>query len=302
MPSIRSRLANSVLRQAVGRYVMYGEDRDIGVRRARADLLSRTLPVPAGTTVSSVRIGAMRGEWVAGRGAREDRVMLWLHGGGYGLGTLRQYRGLASRLSSACGVRVLVPEYRLAPEHRFPAAVDDAMQAWRWLLSQGYSGNAMIIAGDSAGGGLTLACTLALRDAGDPLPAALVALSPWTDLTGSGESLERLDGVDVMLDRGSYRFFSKLYLGEHDPTDPLASPVFGDFHGMPPMLVHVSDAETLLSDALRVSDRAREDGVDVTLDVWEGMPHVWHSYAHLIPEGALAIEQVGGYVRGRLRD
>ncbi len=301
MPSIRSRLTSSVLKMAVGRYVMYGEDRDIGVRRARADMLSRALPVPSGTTVSTIRIGEMRAEWVAGRGASEERAMLWLHGGGYGLGTLRQYRGLASRLSSACGVRVLVPEYRLAPEHPFPAAVDDAVASWKWLLDGGWAGRSMVIAGDSAGGGLTLATALALRDAGVDLPAALVALSPWTDLTGSGESLDRLDGVDVMLDRGTYEFFAQQYLAGHDPRAPRASPLFGDYARIPPMLLHVSDAETLYSDAVRVAERAREDGVNVTLDVWEGMPHVWHAYAHLIPEGALAIEQVGGFVRGQLR-
>jgi acetyl esterase/lipase len=207
---------------------------------------------------------------------------------------------MISRLSRTAAARALAIDYRLAPEHPFPAAVEDATAAYRWLLSGGVDPAGVVIAGDSAGGGLTVATLVALRDAGDPLPAAAVCLSPWVDMEGLGESMTAKADVDPMIQRGEILEMAQAYLGEADPRTPLAAPLYADLTGLSPMLIQVGTAEVLLDDSIRLAERARAAGVDVTLEPWDDMFHVWQAFALLLPEGQQAIDRIGEFVRERL--
>ena len=231
-------------------------------------------------------------------GVESVRVLLYLHGGAYQVGSPTTLRRMIALISAAAQVRVLSAGYRLAPEHPFPAAVDDALAAHRFLLHRGADPAAITIAGDSAGGGLALATLVALRDAGDPLPVAAVAMSPWTDLALTGGSLSTRAGADVMIQPDGMRESAATYLAGEDPRYPYASPLYADLHGLPPILIHVGDAEVIL-DSTRFAAKARAAGVDVTLEVWDQMPHVWHAFAGLLPESGQAIERIGGWLQAR---
>ena len=193
-------------------------------------------------------------------------------------------------------MRVLNVDYRLAPEHPHPAAVDDAVAAVRFALASGFAPSRTAVAGDSAGGGLALATLLALRDAGLELPAAGVCISPWTDLSGSGESMRTRAAQDPLVDAETLARMAAHYLAGRDPRTPLASPLFADLRGLPPLLVHVGSAEILLDDATRVAERARDVGGDVQLEVWDGMIHVWHAFADMLPEGEQAVQGIAEFL------
>lgn len=267
--------------------------------RAGFEEVATMFLVPPDTSLQPVDVGGMPGEWIAGPGVSADRVVLYLHGGGYVIGSIATHRAMVARISQASGARVLVIEYRLAPEYPFPAAVEDATAAYRWLLAQGVDPARAVMAGDSAGGGLTVAALVSLRDSGDTLPAAAVCLSPWTDLEGTGESMTTKAAVDPLIERDGIDMMAKLYLAGADPRAPLASPIYADLHGLPPMLIHVGTAEVLLDDAVRLGERARAAGVEVVLEPWEDMIHVWHCFAHVLPEAQRAIERVGEFIRER---
>jgi len=254
---------------------------------------------PAGVTCTPVEVGGVSAEWSVADGSAEDKVILYLHGGGYVMGSAGSHRDVTGRLSKASGARVLSLNYRLAPEHPFPAPVDDAVAAYRWLLAQDISPSNIAIAGDSAGGGLALATLLALRDAGHPLPAAGVGISPWVDMEGTGESMTTRAAVDPVVQKEGLLEMAKLYLGDTDPKNPLAAPLHANLAGLPPLLIQVGDAETLLDDATRITERARKAGVDVTLKIWDEMPHVWHLFAPILPEGQQAIEEIGTFFKER---
>ena len=272
------------------------------IQEARAGLegLSSWVPLPADTRVESVIAGNVSGEWVSAPGAAADRAILCLHGGGYTMGSSKATTVLASFLSTASGCRVLVIDYRLAPEHPFPAALEDTIAAYRWLLEQGFLSSRIIIAGLSAGGGLALSTLVSLRDAGISLPAGAVLVSPWTDLAGTGESVITRAEADPWLTDEMNRYHAALYAGGKDLRHPLISPLYADYQGLPPLLIHVGSDEIMLDDSTRVAERAKEAGVDVTLEVWEGMWHVWHAFASRLAEGRQAIEQIGQFVRRRL--
>jgi acetyl esterase/lipase len=244
-----------------------------------------------------VKAGGVSAEWLSTPGAADDRAVLYLHGGGYAIGSLNTHRDLVSRISRASGARCLSVDYRLAPEHPHPAAVEDATSAYRWLLAQGFDPSRVVVAGDSAGGGLTVATLIALRDAGTPLPAAGVCLSPWVDLETVGESMTSKAAEDPIVQRDGLLQMAAWYLGGADARTPLASPLHADLRGLPPLLVHVGTAETLLDDATRLADRGRAAGVDVTLEPWDEMIHVWHLFAAMLPEGDQAIARIGEYIR-----
>jgi len=246
---------------------------------------------------TSVNAGGVPAEWITTPGAAEDRVILYLHGGGYVIGSINTHRELMIRFSKAASARVLGLNYRLAPEHPFPAPVEDAVAGYRWLLSQGVKPNRVTVAGDSAGGGLTVATLVAIRDAKLPMPAAGVCLSPWVDMEGIGESMTTRAKVDPMVQKQGLLGMAGLYLGGKDPRTPLAAPLYADLKGLPPLLIQVGDAETLLDDATRITERAKAAGVSVKLEVWPEMIHVWQLFASALPEGQQAIEGVGKFVR-----
>jgi acetyl esterase/lipase len=269
--------------------------------RAGMEAMVGAMPLVEGTVVETVMAGGVPSEWVRpGTPVATDSCVLYLHGGGYVIGSVNTHRGLASHLAARTGLAVLVVDYRLGPEHPFPAALDDALAAYEWVLGQGFAADHVVIAGDSAGGGLTLATLLALRDRNRPLPAAAVPISPWTDLTLSGDSMDGLDAQDPMVRRPGLQRMADWYLGDHDATDPLASPVFADPRGLPPLLIHVGAVETLLDDATRFAEHARAAGVDVTLEVWPEMIHVWHAFGPMIPESEAGVARVAEFVAQHL--
>ena len=258
--------------------------------------------VPANSDVKCIRsqIDGMTCEWVVAPGADPDLRLLYLHGGGYVSGSGANYLPLAAHISAAAQCAVLLPDYRLAPEHPFPASIEDCVRAHEWMIASGPYGpapaTATFIAGDSAGGGLTLATLLALRDRGRPLPTAGMPLSACTDLTLASESMRSED--DPICSARCMPVFVQLYLGEADPRNPLASPLFGDYTGIPPLLIQVGEHEMLRDDSVRVAAKARSDGVEVNLEVWPGMVHVFQ--IRELPESREAIEHIAGFMRSCL--
>ncbi len=278
----------------------FPQDMDVATRRQRMEDLTSGAPLPEGTRVTPVDAGGVPAEWVDAPGAIGAGAILYLHGGGYTVGSVRTHRALVARLAAATGVRALTVDYRLAPEHPYPAALEDALAAYRWLVGGGAEPARIVVAGDSAGGGLAVALLVALRDAGDALPAAGVCISPWTDLACTGASMTTRAGADPMVQRAGLLEMAAAYLGGQDARTPLASPLHADLRGLPPMLVHVGGAETLLDDAIRLAERARAAGTAVDLEVWDDMIHVWHAFSPLLPEADEAVAGIGAWVRGRL--
>ncbi|MGI9309187.1 MAG: alpha/beta hydrolase [Gammaproteobacteria bacterium] len=282
------------------------EDIDPHKFQARIEALARCLPGGPPTTVDYERAapGGADTIWAIPEGAREGRALLYFPGGGFMIGSpLTTHKDMIWRLAQAANCRVLALDYRLAPRYPFPAALEDAVKAYQWLLGQGYRSENLVIAGDSAGGNLVFGAALKLRAAGLSLPAALVALSPWTDLTVSGEStLYNADKDLILPGRKDLLKGAHVYLNGADGADPLASPLFGKFDGFPPTLIQVGSEEVLLDDSRRLSEKLAAAGVNVQLDVWEKMPHVWHIGARFIPEGKRAIAEIGTFVKAYLAD
>ena len=269
-------------------------------RRATFAPAGRPHPVPDDVAVTDVTAGGVPAHWLAAPGTDAGRVLLFLHGGGFEFGSVRSDGELAARLGRAGGMRVLFLEYRLAPEHRFPAAIDDVVAAWRWLRAdQGLDAGSIAVAGDSAGGGLAVALLVALRGAGEALPAAAVLMSPTVDLTSSGASMtERVD-QDPLSTPDMLRQFAADYLAGADPREPLASPLFASLAGLPPLLVLVGTSDLLLSDSERLAAAADQAGVDVTLEIGEGLPHVYPLMLGT-PEAAEATDEIGKFLRARV--
>lgn len=273
--------------------------RDVDVHKERADLKAlaakfKPTITPQCTALTASGIPA---EWIVPPGASLDRVVFYLHGGSYNIGSINSHRALAANIANAAQTRALIVDYRLAPEHPYPAALEDALAVYRWLLAGGAAPGQIVIAGDSSGGGLALATLVALRDAGEPLPAAAVCLSPLTDLAITGESWTTNVRADVVIEPEVLFTFVQWYLQDTDPRTPLASPLYADLAGLPPLLIQVGTAEVLLSDSTRFAERAQAAGVDVTLEVWESMQHVWQLSANLLPEARQAIDQIGDFIR-----
>lgn len=239
----------------------------------------------------------LEAEWLRPRGAHPTRVLLYLHGGGYVLGSLNTHRSMVGSLAQRCGLNALTINYRKAPDHPFPAALDDAKRAYRWLLRQGHRAHDIVVAGDSAGGGLALALLLALRDAGDMMPAAAVGLSPWTDLNLPMTALRRVAREEgLLLEALQMRTWGPLYARKTPLIHPLLSPAQADLHGLPPLLIQVSSAEVLYEDVLKFVDKARAAGSKVTLQPFEGLVHWWHLFWRVVPEARQALDQVASFV------
>ena len=267
--------------------------------RENFDAMLGAIPVPNDITFETATVGGVPGRWSTAPESLPGRVLLYLHGGAYMVGSSFGYRALSSALARAARARGLTLDYRLAPENPFPAAVDDAVAAYRALLAQGISPGSIAIAGDSAGGGLTVATLIAARDAGLPMPAAALALSPWADMAGAGASMSTKAAQDPQLNREGLLAMAGLYLNGASPETALASPIYGNLTGLPPLLIQVGSIEVLLDDAIRLAARAAEANVAVQLEVWPGVPHVWHAFAHVLSEGRDAIAAAGAFLAAR---
>jgi acetyl esterase/lipase len=240
--------------------------------------------------------GGVPAEWVVPQGEQPSRAILFIHGGSFVAGSIASHRTLAGNVAIASKTRALLIDYRLAPEHPFPAAVEDTVAAYEWLLTQGLAPSQVVVAGDSAGGNLTLALLIHLRDRHQPMPAGAVCLCPAPDLSFSGESMGTNLKKDIMLNLSDEHKYVEAYLNGADPRAPLASPIYGDLQGLPPLLMQVGSHELLLSDVERFAEKARAAGVEVTLEVWPEMQHDWQVAAKLLPEGRQAIAHVGDFV------
>lgn len=275
---------------------------DFNLDQLRAGMGSRREPANKEVKLIRAKVGEIPCEWVVAPGADADVRLLYLHGGGFVSGSGGFYLTLAAHISAAARCAVLLPDYRLAPEHPFPAGVDDCVAAHEWLVANGPSGpgpaKVTFVAGDSAGGSLTLATLLALRDRRLPLPAGGIPLSPTTDLTLASESLKTV--ADPIISARTMPIFRDLYLGKTNPRNPLASPVFGDYRGIPPLLIQAGEHEMLRDDSIRVAKKARADGIEVQLEIWPGMFHVFQSHEPLLPEARESIEHIAAFMRARV--
>lgn len=244
-------------------------------------------------------IGTIPAAWFIPKQASPERALLYLHGGAYVFGTIDTHKSLIAQIAKASDIKILAIEYRLAPENPFPAALTDALIAYKYLLENGYQPQNIFFAGDSAGGGLTLATLIALRDRQLPLPAKAIFLSPWTDLTLSGNSIKAFADKDPIIVEYWLDQAAEFYTQQASTPrqHPLVSPLFADMHGLPPLLIQVSSEEMLLDDSTRLAERAQQAGVSVTLEVWEGMVHVWHVLYTVLPEAKRAIARIAEFIK-----
>ncbi len=283
------------------RRVYRGWNRNTSVAQMRIDWDAAFQADIAPISHHRVSVAGVGGEWIAGADAPHDKAILYFHGGGFRLGSVSSHRELIARIAGASGCRVFAINYRLAPEYRFPAPLEDALAAYGWMLDQGLRPENIALAGDSAGGNLMLTTMLGLPERGLPLPAAGVLMSPWTDLAATGETYVSRADADPIHQRPMIAALGKNYLGEGgDPRDPLASPLYADLTGLPPLLIQVGDRETVLADSTMFADKARAAGVDVELQVWDGMIHVFQMFAEL-PEARRAIASIAEFLKRRLQ-
>ena len=296
---------NQALTWALRRWIKPSSLRNQTIAEARA----RTGRVPfpaklaAGWRIRAVNSGALNGEWIEpaepDQSAR-TRCILYFHGGGYVAMSARTHRAITSRLATWSNATLFALDYRLAPEFPFPAALEDALAAWRALLAMGVRSSRIVLAGDSAGGGLAMTLLLALREAKEPLPLAAVLFSPWTDLAATGESIVGNSSVDALIFGSWIAPMARHYLADTPATHPLVSPVYADLTGLPALFIQVGDNEVLLDDSRRLDKKARKAGVETTLQIWPGVPHGWHIFASFLPEARVALRQASDFIASRL--
>lgn len=270
----------------------------VAEQRTRQERSTRFFKIPKGVQCQPFRINDISAEWISSFDAKNG-VILYLHGGAYSLGSINVHREYLARLALTTRQKVLAINYRLAPEHPFPAALEDSLMTYRWLLAQGTKPSCIVLAGDSAGGGLALATLVSLRDAGDILPACAVCVSPWVDLTSPVNSINSRISIDPILNFNLLDMYSKYYAGDLQRNNPLISPVFADLKGLPPLLIHAGTNEILLDQATQIMENARNAGVDVKLKIWEGMFHVFQIVGFL-PETQKSLEQISQFISANL--
>ncbi len=298
MSSISSMLVRPFIRFSVK--FLFRPSVSINTQRFVLDLASN-LPLPKSVTKQNVQIDGLPCEWIEDESQANNGVILYLHGGGYNIGSCASYRLFAATLSRACATPVLLVDYRLAPEHKFPAPIDDAIVAYEWLLDEGYSAEEILIAGDSAGGGLALATAMVLRDEDYALPGGCICLSPWADLQQTGDSMKSRAKQDPMLSKSILQRWADNYIDLDDnPANPLISPINGDYEALPPLFIQVGDDEVLLSDAQRITTASRAAGVPTELEIWPRMWHDWQQLAIILPEAKEAIKQIATFVTAQL--
>ena len=293
MPSIQS----IFLKQVVKRYISKNLRAEVPLEKQRTAIerLEKLAPPSPFTKVIPLEIQGCKAEWIKHKSARPDHAILYLHGGGFTTGSPQTHRLVAERMSVCCQASVLLLDYRLAPEHPFPSGLNDCVNAYQWLLQQGIMPQNLAIAGDSAGGGLTISTLLRLKEAYSPLPAAAVLFSPWVDLTMSGNSYEYNEPKELMLSTAWMKLMAKHYIG-NDKSNPLASPIFADLADLPPVLIQVDESEVLLDDALTLADKLQAAGVTCELETWQGLWHVWQTFVRFLPEANQAVNQAGDFI------
>lgn len=290
MLSLQAKIANKLLPLFFANWAKG----TIQEQRARQDKSTKFMMLPKDIQCRPVELNGVPAEWIEAPGAGAG-ILIYLHGGAYGVGSVGAHRELIARLARASQCRALGVSYRLAPEHPFPAALEDVLSVYRGLVADGHAPSHIILAGDSAGGGLALAALLALRDAGNPLPAGAVCISPWTDLSLSGASIQAKAGADAILTQDILRQFAEYYIADHPPTTPLISPLFADLKGLPPLLIQVGTEEILLDDAVKFAEKAQAAGVKTELEIYEGLFHVFHIFFFL-PETKIAVARIAKFI------
>ncbi|MCE9645472.1 MAG: alpha/beta hydrolase [Chloroflexi bacterium] len=296
--SLRSRFWRFVLRKTIqAKYLTIAEYRANGIKTAK--LMGS---IPKGISIDKFEIDGIPTEWISPADANQDKSIIHLHGGGYVTGGIDSHQSMCILMAQTLKIKVLLPEYRLAPEHPFPAALEDALKVYRWLLAQGYQPGNIIISGDSAGGGLSLATVLSLRDSGEPLPAAVVCMSPWADLTLKGKSHITNEKAESILRSDVLNEWASSYIDAKESDHPLISPIYADFRSFPPLLIQVGSGEVLLDDSLTLAEKTKADGVDVTLKIWDELWHAWQALGDLIPESKKAFEEMSQFVNDKLKE
>lgn len=302
MTSTELSVARTMFETMMGDATASGEATTIDEMRAAYDTMCAKLEIPSDVQITEVVIAGVPCIDVRATDGEPDRTIVWLHSGGYAIGSPAGYRSLGAHLSAASGARVVLVDYRLAPENPFPAALDDAAAVYRAIVAEQDGGaGRCVLAGDSAGGGLVMATLVKIRDAGDELPSCAVCCSPWVDLAQTGDSLDSNAAIDPAVSRGMLEMCTAMYLGEGDRYNPLASPLYADLARLPPLFVLVGTAETLLDDARRLSDRATAAGVDVTLRVADGMIHIFPLFVSFLPEAKEAVAEIGDFIRSHAK-
>lgn len=252
--------------------------------------------IPKGVKVDRFEADGIYAAWISPSNADANKVIVHFHGGGYVTGGIDSHLMMCIPMAQALKMKILLFDYRLAPENPFPAALKDGLKMYLWLLEQGYQANDLILSGDSAGGGLALATTLSLRDNNEPLPSAMICISPWIDLAHTGKSHVTNSKADIVLTTDVLKEWASAYTDESNLQNPLVSPLYADFHGFPPLFIQADSNEILLDDAKRLAEKAKAGGVDVTLKIWDGMWHAWHALGGLIPESKKAFEEIGQFL------
>jgi monoterpene epsilon-lactone hydrolase len=259
---------------------------------------TQRVQLPADTTRRSVTANGVACDWLIPEGASPDCVLLYLHGGGFVIPQTPNHLKMGAYLARKTGLQTLMVDYRVAPKHPFPAPLDDCVTAYRWLLQQGFAANNIVIAGDSAGGNLALTTLMTLRDNGDPMPSAAACLSPSGDLTVRDATSNALE--DILLPPKARKFYRESYVGESDPHNPLVSPLFGDWHGMPPLLIHAGEDEVLKDDAIRINELASAAGIDVSLEIYPNMWHVWQINLSL-PQATDSLNKIAAFLKSHCK-
>ncbi|MCG3167625.1 MAG: Monoterpene epsilon-lactone hydrolase [Bacteroidia bacterium] len=264
--------------------------------RSGMEKMTRMAKMPEGIIIEKINCSGVQAEWIIPKNITNQGMVLYLHGGGYAMGSVNTHRALMARIAIASKTKVLGVEYRLAPEYPFPCAIDDVFAVYSWLLQQGFDNNKIVIAGDSAGGGLTIALKIRIRDENAPKPAAGVCLSPWLDLASTGETTISLAEEDPMLDLESVRHFALFYAPPEKLQHPWVSPLYADLTNLSPIYIQVSTSEILLDDTRRFAEKAKNTGIEIQVDYWDKMVHVWQAFGVYLPEALEAIEKLGAYI------
>ena len=290
---------NSILKKIIDEKLKnpYTENKTINQLREETGTAGTLIPLPENTKFKRILAGDVYAEWITCGDVDKDKTFMFIHGGGYYRGSIAATRATVARISAEAKVRCLSIEYRLAPEHPFPAAIDDTYTAYNWLIKEGFNPKNIIVSGQSAGGGLCLALLLKIKENNNIQPKGAVALSPWTDLSQSGKTMITNANIDPVISKKYLDRMANLYLYKTPSNTPLASPLYGDLSGLPPMLVQVGSAETMLDDSKRFVERAKEAKVDVQIEVWEDMFHGWHGSAHILKDAEEAIKSIGLFCR-----